>query len=297
MSYPNILFGPEGLQYKQSSNARQALGQMLVLEDGRRFRYAKNGATAATPGLLFQSAVIGSTGITSLTAAALAAGDKTLTLTTAFTTSYAAGLFNEGYAVTMSSVAGAGQIFKIDTQPAMTSAVSTNTITLAYGVPAAITSSVAWSLHRNPYSGVIVHPSPPTRQVVGWTMSCLSASNYGWLGTAGPVAGLVDMDPQIYQDVTPSTALDGSVNQAYIRAQANTSAVAFTSGSPTSLTWELAGSTGGAAAVGVFATTTAIASAAGTAHDIGMQQPSVGTCLSSGLTSGSYGLLFAKLDG
>ena len=297
MSYPNILFGPEGLQYKSSTNVKHSLGQMLVMEDGRRFRYAKNGAAAATPGLLFQSGVSLSSAVSSLTIGALAAGDKTLTFTTAFTTTLAAGIFNEGYAITVSSVAGGGQTFKIDTQPALTCAVSTNTITLTYGVPAAITSSVMVSLHRNPYSAVIVHPSPPTAQVVGWTMSCIVASGYGWLGTAGVLAGLVDRDPQMYQGVTPSTALNGAVNQAYLRVQAGTSAVVFTSGAPTSLTFDLAGSTGADAAIGVFATSSAIASAAGTAHDVGMQQVQVGYAISTGLTSGSYGAIFATLDG
>jgi len=290
VSYPNILFGPEGLQYKQSTSARHALGQMLALEDGRRFRYVLNGTSATTPGLLFQSATPISSLVSSLTIGAMTAGSKEMTFTTTFVTNLiTSNLFQEGYAVTMSSVAGGGQVFKIESNVAFTTgaSITTNTITLAHGVPSAITSSVMVSLHRNPYAGVIVHPSPPTAQVVGWTMSCIASAAYGWLGTAGPLAGLVDMDPLVYQNVTPSTALNGAVNQAYLRLDAATTAAATTQ------THNILGSTGGA---GALLAMTSAASASGV-KDIGMQQPTVGYCMSGGLTSGSYGAIFAQIDG
>ncbi len=308
MAFPNMVFGADGMEDVQSSVANRPLGDLMMLSGNRRFRYAKNGATAAaTAGLLFQSAAVTTAAgiglLTSMAIEAVAVGTKDITLSTivgtALATTIAAETLKDGYMITMTSGAGGGQFYVIESQDAMTSLAvnSTACIHLRTGVKTALSSSVRVSLHRNAFSAVIVHPSPPTAKVVGWTMTSLLASNYGWLQTAGPAAGLVDRDPVIYQGLTPSTALDGAVNQAYIRLEANTSAVAFTSGSPTSLTFELAGSTGGAAAIGVFATSTALASAAGVPHDAGMQQPVVAYAMQKDLTSGSYGAIWAALEG
>lgn len=302
MSYPNILFGPEGLQYKQSTNARHALGQLLVLEDGRRFRYAKFGATAApNAGLLFQSATFSSQFLnsTGLTAEALAVGGKTITFTTNIATALAAGVFNEGYAVakTTSANGGGGNLLKIASHDAWSSGASTlHTLTLAYGAPAAVTSSVSWVLYQNPYSGVIIHPSPPTNNVVGWTMSSVVASNYSWLGTAGPVGALIDMDPQIFEGVTPSTGLDGAVSQAFLRLQSGDASTAWTSGGASALT-PIENSTGLASAAYLLAGSTAQATAADLHIDVGMQQIVVGYAMSSGLASATYAAIFATLDG
>src|SRR3990167_2210890 len=111
MSYPNVLFGPEGEQFNtyavpaRGGRGRWPLGTQLLLQDGRKYRFATAGATTLVIGDINQGAANvandqGRTGI------AAAIGDRAPTLTTG--AAVTANKYAEGF-FTISVTPGAGQ--------------------------------------------------------------------------------------------------------------------------------------------------------------------------------------------
>lgn len=194
MSFPVLIHGTEGEQFNSYTDQRWPLGTQMVLQDGRRYRFALNGAGAATAGLLFQSEVPDGNFDTLAVVAASStyntAGLKTVRATLP-ASAIAKNLWAEGYAVTEAAAgAGEGYAYKIVEHPASAGSEDVN-FTLATPLKHTLNTSDKLTFMRHPYGAVIVHPAPPTAALVGVAAGAIAAASYGWFAVGGPQPCLV----------------------------------------------------------------------------------------------------------
>ena len=213
MAFPTILYGPESEAYNgdgatagigfgvrspapgdNGSGGPIAyihvlpLGKQLVLEDGRKYRFASAGGST----LVIGNVVCGPVNTTSqqnLTAAAGAVNDKIATMTTGAAS--AINTFAEGFLIT-SVTPGAGQCYKIASHALMTSGAG-DIVNFAPGVAlrVATTTSTKYDLILNPYKGAVQAPattlaSPP----VGVAIVAATTLRGCWIQTRGIAAVL-----------------------------------------------------------------------------------------------------------
>jgi len=190
----NVILGSDGISirqgiYETSASQKTELGRFLEFEDGRLFRYCKNGGTKLERALLVQSKVIDDTSSVDLVlAAAVVAGDKTISLTipSAHAT-FAANAYQDGYVLieTTSTPADEGQLRKIKSHPAFTTgsdATVVFTVYDAFEAAVAISGSYA-RIQYNPYFEVVVGAT--TAAVVGVPLIDVPASYYFWVQVRG----------------------------------------------------------------------------------------------------------------
>src|SRR3990167_800286 len=194
MSYPNVLYGPEGEQFNtyavpaRGGRGRWPLGTQLVLQDGRKFRFATAGATTLVIGDINQSAANvaddqGRTGI------AAAVGSRAPTLTTG--SAVAANEYAEGY-FTVSVTPGAGQVYLIDNHLAGTTATAFN-LAPGHAIRVALTTPSRCNLFFNPYRNVIqtIATTPPAG-VAGVSVSAPTDGLGCWLQRTGVACVLTE---------------------------------------------------------------------------------------------------------
>lgn len=192
--------------FEESSTQKADLGQIQVLGE-RVFRYAKAGATALAVGKLMQSVVVVANHA-NLTCAAAAVGDTTVTVTLGATLA-SVNQYAEGY-LYINDVDGEGHSYKIKKHPSA-AASATLVVTLYDSIRVALTASSQATLERNPYEALIIHPSPPTANVIGIPPIAITASNFFWIQTAGPTNCLIDGTPGAGLELAASDAVDGAV--------------------------------------------------------------------------------------
>src|SRR3990167_3085123 len=142
MSLQLVIYGPEGEQHNVYTTQRWPFGTQLVMQDGRKFRFAGAPTLLVTGDVLKAAANVandvGRTGI----AAAIGSKAPTLTLGGATT----ANLYAEGYWQN-SVTPGGGESYKINNHLAGQTAVVFN---LDAGLKTAITTTTRVDLIRNP---------------------------------------------------------------------------------------------------------------------------------------------------
>lgn len=199
MAFPNVIFGPpESMPYELYAipaaalpqKGRFPLGTQLVMQDGRKFRFAVAGGTLLVVGDMITTATPLSTD-EDLTATAGAIGDRSITATHGAATA-AANYFSEGFAV-ISVTPGGGDTYKIDNHLALTSG-GADVFNLAPGhaLRRALTTASRVDLVGNPYAFVIQAAATTLAALpVGVAVSPIAAtSGSGWLQTRGPVGVL-----------------------------------------------------------------------------------------------------------
>jgi hypothetical protein len=296
MAFPSIMYGPRNTEKVNHATQKAELGTLMVI-GSRKFRYVKNSSAAAlSPGVLVQSPIPNSTvaHLSSLTIGAMAIGDRTMTFSSAFTTTITKAAMQEwvdGYVVGMSSVGGgSGKVYEIESIPnAWSCAVSTNSLVLKTGVETALLATQQVSLHKNPFKNVIVHPSPPTATPMGWSQTSISTGYYGWVCVAGPTGALFDSPmPLIGKGVAPSSALDGAVGAQYLRIEGGTTAA--TTAIPNTAGTKALNSQGVESIIGIAGLTSV------SVLDAGYIPQSLGMAMSAGGTSGENGLVWAAIE-
>lgn len=165
-------------------------GERFDTSDGREMVLVSVGATAIVSGVLCQ-------------APAIVAGHQTLAMTVPTATPATAGLFqilvtngatvinagfyNGGYAIVKDGT-GIGQTLKIASHPGA-AASATCLITLEDPIQVTLDATSVINLIQNPYQNIIIAPTSATANVVGVTISPLSASVAPtWNATSGAVA-------------------------------------------------------------------------------------------------------------
>jgi len=176
-----------------------------------RYRYGFVGAANIALGVLCQAPVPAAAHHDLVPAASYAAGVYIVTLTLG-ATPLAANEMAGGW-LHVNDGTGQGQNFEIRSHPAALAAATCaftlkTPITTAFNV-----ADTLCALTANPYRAVIIHPAPPTAQLVGVPVAAIPAANYGWFQTRGPAAVLTNGVLYIHQQVRPG-AVAGSVRHA-----------------------------------------------------------------------------------
>jgi hypothetical protein len=214
--FTNIAFGPVDLVLQESATQQAPLGQRLMLEDGREFRYAKMGASAVTKGKVCQAAVQGADHIKDLAVpTAVAAGASAVVLTNGGTTAVTVDMFKDGYVYFNDCGAGTGegQIHRIKSNSAAaTGAALTITFYDGETLTTALTTAAEAGIIKNPYGDVVVAATTYTAPVVGVTVRDMTAAYYGWLQTKGIAAVLTNGTVVLGAQVVPGATTAGSVD-------------------------------------------------------------------------------------
>lgn len=203
-STPDVVdFNP----YKVSGTQEHMLGTQFV--DGEDiYRYAKVGASTITRGKLQTAPAPKANHHNVAVAAAVALGDKTITVTLGATAAVA-DEYAEGY-ICITDAALGGYYYKIKTHPA--AALSTAlTLTLYENVQVvALTTSAKATLVHNTYNGIIEGTSQTVR-LAGVAQVTATTGQYLWVKTKGVSPLLADQAITVGALMSPSTSVAGSV--------------------------------------------------------------------------------------
>lgn len=219
MSFPNIIYGNEGEQFNSSTSQRWPLGTMLVLADGRAYRYGRNGAVAATPGKLFQSEVpdgnFDTLAVPSSTLNVVGSRQVSVTLPAS---AIVKDLWAEGYLITEANAgAGEGYAYKITGHPASAGSEDV-TFQIASPLKTLLNTSDKVTFVKNIFADVIIHPAPRTAALAGVAAGAIAAASYGWFAVHGPqpvlVVGTHVIGGGLIATGTVTGSPDGSVEAA-----------------------------------------------------------------------------------
>ena len=193
MSFPNVLFAPEGEQFNTyaapavAGQERVPLGTKLIMQDGREYKFYSVVTTVPVTGNVVQRAGpvandVNRTGI------AAAVGSRAPTLTTggAVTANfYAEGYFNLSVANAAAAVGSSGQVYVVDNHLAGTTATVYN-LAAGHAVRVAIDTTTRVDLIQNPYKNCIQSPiTTLTSHPVGVAVSAPTTTQMGWVQTRG----------------------------------------------------------------------------------------------------------------
>ena len=209
------------------------LGTAGRTADGRSYRYAKNGTVAISKGLVAQGPVpTNPWDNATFSYLSTAAGAVSITSTYSYidinttntgSMTVAANFFKEGYLWVSSSSTESGQMIKIKSHTASSSATAGQyarfTMDDGYRLSQTIDSGSFVSVTKNLYDGVVVTPTALTGGVVGVPNCDVAASTtaipvYFWLQTWGPCPVKSGDAITIGMQVTTSTQVDGHVDSA-----------------------------------------------------------------------------------
>lgn len=176
--------------YAVSTTPQCSIGTYMETDDGRGFRYVKNGAVATVAGKVYQGPAEDTTNLApsgGLSISAAAIGATQITLTSSITYATANGL--AGGFVSVNVGTGVGQMFKIAGNTAVTGAAGM-VITLEDPIRVALDTSSKITLRVSIFNGVVVAPTTMTNSIVGVAVNVIPAttattSYYGWIQTHG----------------------------------------------------------------------------------------------------------------
>lgn len=190
--FPKTTYGSEQQTFNTFSVERNPVGSKMVIEDGRTFRFANIGGTAAVNARVFQALVPSANGLTEAVDA-IAAGQIDLTGVGSTSAGFAAGLFNDGYVVADDS-AQLDPIHQIRSHNEILVGSDVSTFTLRSELVDAIAGGEAISYIENPWRDIIVTPSSgPTGMPCGVIVVAIAANEFGWVATSGPTRVLEDL--------------------------------------------------------------------------------------------------------
>jgi hypothetical protein len=202
---PGVFYGKYSERNNSYANAGNAnvgrfrLGHTLVLPDGRVFRFVLNDGTIEVAGNLYQStvSVANHRNVVPDTARAIGAVEVSATLggTAAGIDIYAEGSVHandatgQGYYYRINRAIAAGQAHAA----ADSSAILTVNLEAHESVQVALAATTSQvSFTRNKYHQVLIHPAPPTGNVVGVSPGVAAADEFYWSQVKGYASVLAD---------------------------------------------------------------------------------------------------------
>src|SRR3990167_304701 len=219
MSFPNIIFGGDGDQFRVYAPAAAlqggpSVGQQMVFDDGRKFRYASAGAVALAVANLQQAPIPVANHVLQ-TAAAAAVGATSVALTLGATAATANQYHNGYLVVDLATNTGFGYTYGIDHPPAVASA-GVFTVPLKSTVQVAIsTAANSISLVPNTYQGVILAVATnPTATIAGVSVRVIPIGDFGWVQTRGACMCLTTGTLVIGEKVFASTTTGAVIAEA-----------------------------------------------------------------------------------
>jgi len=204
-----LLNGTYGDEKVKGTTKLYTLGQRMVLDDGRVFRYGSAGEAIGAGMLCMQAIGVATDDMDLSVQATTAVGATAIPLTTAGAVTE--DLYADGY-IYINDADGEGHIYRIASHAAVTGA-GTLTFNLVTGdvVAEALTTSSLAGLMKNPYSGVELWDVDDIDGVpVGVAATELASGEYGWIQTWGYAAVLTGAQvPVLGSSVMPAdTAAD-----------------------------------------------------------------------------------------
>lgn len=166
-----------------SSTKNEGIGTLRITQDGRKFRYTRNGAVALVVGKLNSAAAIAANVMNQTMPAAVAVGKKTTGYTAGGAVTYAADYFAEGQ-LQINDAAGEGYGYMIIGSSAV-SAGTAITLQLDEGIRVALTTASEGTLAHSPWMAPVVQTETDAVVPVGVTVGPVTASYYCWLQTGG----------------------------------------------------------------------------------------------------------------
>lgn len=174
-----------------SSTKLMPLGTVAETDDGRRFRYALNGAVALAPGKVTVAAAVVANHINRTVSTSNTVGSTQVGVNVG-ATAVTANQYADGYLV-MNDAAGEGINYKIENHTTHASGSAAITVNLSDPVKVALTASTSEaSLIANPWSAIIIAPGAIAHRPVGVPNVDVTASYYCWVQTRGDCAVLSD---------------------------------------------------------------------------------------------------------
>jgi hypothetical protein len=193
-----ILFGdvekPQQSIYEASSTQKYALGTKLVYNDGRVFRYAKNGGTALAKALMTTSEALMSHTIEEIQAsmgAGIEVGDYEFQIDVTTGGTYVENEFAEGFLVVNKST-GIGDIYKVVANKIDGSDDTLMRVQLETAIRTALAAGSELTLVKNPWRDVDVMPTTAEGTPTGIPLVAVTANYYCWLQTGGYAPCIVD---------------------------------------------------------------------------------------------------------
>lgn len=191
---------------EQSSTKKAILGQLRIMDDGRKFRYAKAGEALVAGNLgLMCDAVANHIKLTA-TAAAVGATEVSVTIGG---TALTANQYDDGYLQVYDGTAGTvGLQYRIVSHTTSAAGTEAITIYLAEPLKIALTASDTVSLVPNPWSSVTEIASV-AHGVAGVAPIAVTNAYYYWAQTGG-VACVFNTDATALGSVAVTSATSGS---------------------------------------------------------------------------------------
>ena len=235
-TFPNFLFGSFGDEKVTSTSkiGGLPLGTRMVLPDGRVFAHARVGTTALVAGKLYQGKAgeANTIFIKNVALAATAAVAATSVSITVAGTALGAGVYDDGYLVTASSIGtGIGYLYKVKSA-ATTAADSTSVVSLAdgEGIKVALEGGTTTvGMRKNEFDSVLLTTADTVgvNTICGVACATAAASAYVWLQRKGPAAVFTDNSTVIVgTPVIASSSVAGAV-ATFATAAADTTGVRY----------------------------------------------------------------------
>jgi hypothetical protein len=194
--------------YESKADALHNIGEYVLSNDGRGYRYCKNGASAQVVGKLYQAKAEDTSNEQEITITNAAVGDTTITSTDSVT--LAANLLAGGFLLVSEGTLGVGQLYKLKGNTAASSAVVT--FNLDEPVRVATTGTCKVDVKVNPYSAIVVAPTTATSGPVGAAVYTVAASEHGWVQTHGIAGILAQGTVVVGDDIVPAeTTTTGTI--------------------------------------------------------------------------------------
>lgn len=194
--------------FDESSTAKERVGTIRTLDDGRVFVYAEAAGVALVAGNLLQSAAPVANHL-NIAVAAAAAVDATEVTVTLGATLAAANDYQDGF-LHVNDAVGEGHLYKIKSHPAAASAASL-VIQLYDKIRVALTTASEVTLTKHPCKDVIQCPTTLTSTPIGVAPMVITADNFFWMQVKGPAAVLTDGTVVVGETVVASNGTAGAV--------------------------------------------------------------------------------------
>lgn len=176
--------------FRDVTSAKQLrVGQIAQTIDGRKYRYALNGAVELAPGKICVAAAHVANHVNRAVSEAVSAGSKTVSATLGATAA-AVNFYADGQ-MAVTDAAGEGISYLVNSHSAVLSS-GVLTANLDEAVKVALTTSSEVSFLANPWSGAIVAPGAVAHRAIGVPNVTIPIANYGWLQTGGDCSVLSD---------------------------------------------------------------------------------------------------------
>ena len=218
MSFPNTIHGVESETHNTYAIADHRLapaggvGQSMVIEDGRLYRFAENAGVALVTGKCTQMEVP-TTDTAAEAVGTMVAGDTVLTGVGSTANDQAAELLIDGYVWSITAT-DLNPAMRIKNNTLISNGAETGTIALYNPLVSAIDAADTITYIKNMWKDVIITLAPNTAPLTGVPPVAVTVGYHCWLQTRGICRVLVEDTPVIAEETMIGEDDGGAVDSA-----------------------------------------------------------------------------------